>query len=216
MTPKVISDSEEHNNKSKDNKSDKSINNKSKDAENKSINIALGENKKPKKTKKVTATGANKKVKKEIDPDKFALDLIELMRNSYNADASRDKSNLNTFELKKLTHLNEICNKLLNTKYQEKCLFHGVLHQVKMYLEPYADKSLPNIQIKKQLLTTLTHMKCITRADLSSSQIGKIVHFYSKNPRENMEIRRIAKHCVSKWKGMIIAEENEERMMEVE
>ena len=153
-----------------------------------------------------------KKIKKDknVDPDKFAVDLIELMKKCYSDDLNRDKNN---FELQKLKHLNEITNKLLNANYQEKCLYHGCLEEIKIWLEPLPDNSLPNTAIKKSLLETLYMMENITRSDLINSQIGKIVHFYSKNPRESMEIRRVAKQCITKWKGMIIAEEQEERML---
>ncbi|OQS53998.1 IWS1 [Ecytonucleospora hepatopenaei] len=149
----------------------------------------------------------NKNSQKNIDSDKFALDLIELMKSCYEKDLNKSKDN---YEVQKIKHINEICNKLLNTKYQEKCLFHGCLDQIKIWLEPLPDRSLPNVVIKKNLLEVLSHMKNITRSDLLNSQVGKIVNFYSKNPRENMEIRRMAKNCVSKWKNMIIMEENEE------
>lgn len=147
------------------------------------------------------------KKKNNVDPEKYAGDLIDSLKEFYEKDLNRQPG---VFKLQKLDNIDQVCTKLLNLDYQEKCLQRGVLSELRIWLEPLPDKSLPNSIIKKRLLDVLIHMKYISKSDLLNSEIGKIVHFYAKNSRETMEVRRMAKNLMTKWKGMIIAEEREE------
>ncbi|ORD93884.1 IWS1 [Enterospora canceri] len=146
------------------------------------------------------------KAKKE-DIKVRAKQVVELMKESYNKDLNRPKE---LYKLEKLDNMDEITRQVLNTDLQEYCIENGVLNQIRIWLEPMPDKSLPNIAVKKKMLDLLFNMRYITKNNLLDSQVGKIVHFYARNAKEGIEVRRMAKNLMTKWKGMILHEEQEE------
>lgn len=99
-----------------------------------------------------------------------------------------------------------MATKIIRKETQESLIKLGILSELKLWLEPLPDNSLPNQKIKRAILDVLSTMK-VTKSDLLNSGIGKIVHFYSKNPKEALEIRKKAATLIKKWKGMIIREE---------
>lgn len=98
-------------------------------------------------------------------------------------------------------------------------LDNGLLDAVKKWLEPLPDKSLPALNIQRslmQLLTKVSHFllililrisrqhPCFTlqmsidTQSLKSSELGKIVLFYTKCKRVDPTIKRLADNLVSK------------------
>lgn len=149
------------------------------------------------KQKSTTAEGA----------EKYAYDLINSMREIYRQD--REALEAGRAGLLRLRAVDGIAHKILRKDTQEACVRMGVLGEVKHWLEPLPDSSLPSQKIKKALLETLCHVKA-TRYDLASSGVGKIVYFYSRNTAEAKDVRKLARDLVAKWKAMIIKEEMEE------
>ncbi|KAH9441292.1 hypothetical protein MJO28_015731 [Puccinia striiformis f. sp. tritici] len=82
-------------------------------------------------------------------------------------------------------------------------LDNGVLEAVKKWLEPLPDRSLPAINIQRPLLDLLTKMTIDTQS-LKASELGKIVLFYSKCPRVDPEIKRMADKLVTEWMRPIL------------
>lgn len=144
--------------------------------------------------------------KEKVEPEKYATELLNQMKEYYNNDLKTYHMENTSSKLYKLENINELQKKILNIQYQEKCIEMGLLTEIKVWLEPSPDNSLPNFKIKKILLDTLFNIKYITKESLLESGIGKIIHFYAKNTRENMQIRRMAKNLMNKWKGIIIQE----------
>ena len=157
-----------------------------------------------KNTKKVKYKKTINKAK--IEPEKYATELLNQMKEYYNNDLKVYHTSDSSLKLYKLENINELQKKILNIQYQEKCIEMGLLTEIKVWLEPLPDNSLPNFKIKKILLDTLFNIKYITKQNLLESGIGKIIHFYAKNTKENMQIRRMAKNLMNKWKGIIIQE----------
>ncbi|ELQ75028.1 hypothetical protein THOM_2008, partial [Trachipleistophora hominis] len=79
---------------------------------------------------------------------------------------------------------------------------------LKEWLEPLPDNTLPNIEIKSEILSFLLKTS-VTRDQLVESEIGKIVYFYSLNNHETSEIRNLSKQLVKKWTMVAVQEQNE-------
>lgn len=106
----------------------------------------------------------------------------------------------------KLENIDFFVQTLLNKKYQETLLDEQILSVVKMWLEPLPDKSLPNIIIRKKLLETLKVLN-VEKSHLLDSGVGTIIHFYSINPKENLEVKKLALEIIHKWTSRIFKEE---------
>lgn len=100
--------------------------------------------------------------------------------------------------VEKMRHVDDVCNMLISRVYQECLLDEGILGEVKGWLEPLPDRSMPNVKVRKRLLDALKNMR-IHKEHLISSGVGKIVYFYSINYKETKEIRNMAKQLVQKW-----------------
>ncbi|KAH9410982.1 putative transcription factor S-II [Ordospora pajunii] len=123
------------------------------------------------------------------------------------------RDNLNNSQgkpaIEKINNVAEVSETLMNRAVQESLLDEGILDEVRGWLEPLPDRSMPNIKVKKRLLDALRNMK-IHREHLLQSGIGKIVYFYSINPKEEKEVRSMAKQLVQKWTQEIFSPECDE------
>ena len=145
--------------------------------------------------------------KKKTDPQQDAYKIINRMREIYAKDAellAARRPGLNRLE-----NVDEVCNRILRRETQDACVELGILDEIRIWLEPHRDGSLPNQKIKRALLDVLRHLR-VRRSDLVRSGVGKIVHFYTKNPQETKEIRGMAHELMGRWKRVIIQEEQEE------
>lgn len=151
---------------------------------------------------------APKTKKKQIeDLDGYAFEVINRMKDIYRRDNKANKEGMPA--TLKIEAVDDIYHQLMRKDVQEACMKLGALHEVRTWLEPLPDNSLPNQKIKKVLLELLYCVRT-TKSDLLSSGVGKIVHFYSKNRHESKDIRKMAINIMNKWKAMIIKEELEE------
>eukprot|EP00866_Antonospora_locustae_P000149 jgi/Antlo1/149/1814 len=148
----------------------------------------------------------SKKLEKVVEEDigSQALSLVEKMRAAAAVDNKNNEEQRPAIE--KMALLDGLYGKLINRKYQSALMENGVLAAIRAWLEPLPDRSLPNIKIKKSMLEALMHMKVDTW-HLESSQVGKIVNFYSLNPREDKDIRKLARALVQKWTKLVLSEE---------
>lgn len=121
-----------------------------------------------------------------------------------------EKDNRNNREgrpaIEKITHVDEISSLLMNRTMQECLLDEGILSEVRGWLEPLPDRSMPNVRVKKRLLDALRNMR-VHKEHLLSSGVGKIVYFYTKNRQETKEVRDLAKQLVQKWTNEIFKPE---------
>lgn len=107
--------------------------------------------------------------------------------------------------LKRLKNLQIVTAALTNKQLQENLLDANILEEIKLWLEPLPDLSLPNFNIKKGMLDALDILP-VKRSNLfDGSGIGVIVHWYSKNINENAEIRCLAQKIYKRWKYLVIS-----------
>jgi transcription factor SPN1 len=139
-----------------------------------------------------------------IDPEIYAFDVIRTMKEIRKKDIELNIEGKPS--LTKLENIDSIYSKIIRKDTQDACIRLGVLTEIKTWLEPLPDKGLPNNKIKKILLDLLLHLQ-ISKSDLLESGIGKIVHFYSTNIREDRDIRGGARNLVRKWKELVISED---------
>jgi len=81
---------------------------------------------------------------------------------------------------------------------------NNLLDAVKRWLEPLPDRSLPALNIQRDLFDAIKRMDFIDSAVLKESGLGRIVLFYSKCSRVNQDILRIAEELVRTWSRPVI------------
>lgn len=141
------------------------------------------------------------------DVDRYAYDVLNTMKDMYRRDCQASRENRPA--LLKIEGVDTIYQRVIKKETQEACIKLGVLGEIRVWLEPLPDNSLPNQKVKKVLLELLSNLR-ITKSDLLSSGVGRIVHFYSKNAKEAKDVRKMALDLLRKWKALVIREEMEE------
>lgn len=92
---------------------------------------------------------------------------------------------------------------LTRTHLQQAILDNNLLEGVKRWLEPLPDKSLPALNIQRQLFAVLESMT-IDTISLKMSGLGRVVVFYSLSKRVETQIRRSAEHLIEVWSRPIL------------
>ncbi|KIL58755.1 hypothetical protein M378DRAFT_200399 [Amanita muscaria Koide BX008] len=81
---------------------------------------------------------------------------------------------------------------------------NNLLDGVRRWLEPLPDRSLPALNIQRELFGVIRKMEFIDSSVLKESGLGRIVLFYTKCSRVNSDIKRIANDLVMAWARPII------------
>ena len=81
---------------------------------------------------------------------------------------------------------------------------NNLLDAVRRWLEPLPDRSLPALNIQRELFGVIKKMEFIDSSVLKESGLGRIVLFYTKCRRVNSDIQRIANDLVMSWARPII------------
>lgn len=81
---------------------------------------------------------------------------------------------------------------------------NNLLDAVRRWLEPLPDRSLPALNIQRELFGVIKKMEFIDSSVLKESGLGRIVLFYTKCRRVNSDIQRIANDLVMAWARPII------------
>lgn len=136
--------------------------------------------------------------------DVYLSSIVEKMRKANLEDRNSNKEQRPATE--KLSLVEDLYRKLINRDYQKELLEKDVLSVIRTWLEPLPDRSLPNIEIRRGMLEALMHMK-VDVAHLRQSGVGKIVNFYSFNPKEEKAVRKLAKNLVQKWTKLVLSSE---------
>ena len=89
------------------------------------------------------------------------------------------------------------------------------LQHVKFFLEPLNDGSLPAYNIQRDIFTSLTHLP-VGKETLLSSGIGKIVLFYTRSKRPELEIKRMAERLIRDWSRPILKRTDDFKKRHVE
>lgn len=141
----------------------------------------------------------------EDTTDAFLAGLVQGMKKAVADDNRSNEENRPAVE--KIKMLDTIYGVLINKKHQQGLMDNDVLTAIRMWLEPLPDRSLPNSKVRKGMLDALMHMK-VDVDHLSESSVGKIVNFYSFNPQEDKDVRKLAKSLVQKWTKLVLADED--------
>jgi transcription factor SPN1 len=103
----------------------------------------------------------------------------------------------------KLALLTTVEAVLAKTALHELILDNLLLMNLRRWLEPLPDKSLPAYNIQRTLLAALQKLP-ISKENLAESGIGKVVMFYRNSPRVEQPIRRIADALWVEWSRPIL------------
>ncbi|KAI0130472.1 transcription factor IWS1 [Xylariales sp. AK1849] len=107
---------------------------------------------------------------------------------------------------------------LLNRNNQQSAVVDpdgNLLEQVKFFLEPLSDGSLPAYNIQRDIFTALTRLP-IEKEALLASGIGKIVLFYTKSKKPEVGIKRMAEKLLGEWSRPILKRTHDYKQRRVE
>eukprot|EP00029_Vermamoeba_vermiformis_P005655 TRINITY_DN2022_c0_g1_i2.p1 TRINITY_DN2022_c0_g1~~TRINITY_DN2022_c0_g1_i2.p1 ORF type:complete len:361 (+),score=147.57 TRINITY_DN2022_c0_g1_i2:363-1445(+) len=101
--------------------------------------------------------------------------------------------------LKRLAILPTILEQLARIPLHDKFLEKGACEQIRAWLQPLPDNTLPNLKIREGLLRVLLKFNGINSTHLVDSLLGRIVLLLSRRPDETRENRKMAATLVTKW-----------------
>ena len=87
---------------------------------------------------------------------------------------------------------------------------NNLLESVRFFLEPLSDGSLPAYNIQRELFSALAKLP-IDKESLISSQIGKVVLFYTKSKKPELGIKRAAERLLAEWTRPILKRSDDYR-----
>ncbi|MCJ1374900.1 Transcription factor iws1 [Loxospora ochrophaea] len=87
---------------------------------------------------------------------------------------------------------------------------NNLLESVRFFLEPLNDGSLPAYNIQRELFQSLARLP-IGKETLISSGIGKVVLFYQKCKKAELNIRRQAERLIGEWSRPILKRSDDYR-----
>ncbi|KHJ31646.1 putative transcriptional elongation factor iws1 [Erysiphe necator] len=88
------------------------------------------------------------------------------------------------------------------------------LQSVKFFLEPLNDGSLPAYNIQRDIFSALTKLP-IEKEALLSSGIGKVILYYTKSKKPEIEIKRTAERLLGEWSRPIMKRSDDYRKRQV-
>lgn len=90
---------------------------------------------------------------------------------------------------------------------------NNLLEAVRFFLEPLSDGSLPAYDIQKELFSALTKLP-VNKDSLVASGIGKVIMFYCKSKRPELNIKRQAERLYTDWSRPILRRTDDYRKKE--
>jgi transcription factor SPN1 len=107
--------------------------------------------------------------------------------------------------IQKLKLLPEVMAMLNRNTHRDTILDPEVnfLQAIRFFLEPLADGSLPSYNIQRDIFTALCRLPIDTEL-LLSSELGKIVFFYTKSKKPELNIKRMAERLMGEWSRPIL------------
>ncbi|KAL0579059.1 Transcription factor iws1 [Marasmius crinis-equi] len=158
-----------------------------------------------------SASRSKRKKNDEQILDSFADDEVARLRESMNAAAEEDirirgeqSAGDKVPAMAKLKMLNEVVEVLRKGSHVQSIIDNNLLDAVKRWLEPLPDRSLPALNIQRELFALLKKMEFIDSSVLKESGLGPLVLFYTKCKRVQPDVRRIAEDLVSTWSRPIV------------
>lgn len=147
-----------------------------------------------------------RKKKNEEVLDSLADNEVAQLREAMNAAADEDHRANGERQpaMAKLRLLPEAMDTLQKASLAQSMMDNNLLEAVKRWLEPLPDRSLPALNIQRELFSCLRKMEFIDSAVLKESGLGRVVLFYTKCKRVRADIGRIAQELVLSWSRPII------------
>ncbi|GAA5869505.1 hypothetical protein JCM16303_000493 [Sporobolomyces ruberrimus] len=149
--------------------------------------------------------GKKKKAQDEEDLELMNDEAVANLRSKMILAAERDVEDNQDGKpaIHKLKMLPRVVDLMQKTALAETIVEGGLLEAVKRWLEPLRDKSLPALNIQRPIFNILRTLTIETSA-LKSSELGKVVYFYTKCKRVDPAIARLANQLVSDWMRPIL------------
>ncbi|CAN6674307.1 transcription factor Spn1p [Trichomonascus vanleenenianus] len=149
------------------------------------------------------ALKGNKKRKKKLDGDDLEQmqdEKIQQLRNQMYAAAQADGESIRTGvpAVNKLQLLPEVRAVLQKQTLADSILDNNLLEAIRMWLEPLPDASLPAFEIQKELFAAIERLP-IKTIHLRESGLGKVVLFYQRSKRPQLNIKRTADKLIGDW-----------------
>lgn len=145
---------------------------------------------------------ANKRRKKTNDDvlDMFQDEMINQLREKMRTAAIEDAECVRngTPAMSKLKLLPEVKTVLRKGSLADTILDNNLLEAVRIWLEPLPDASLPAYEIQKELFAAMDRLP-IKTIHLRESGLGKVVIFYQRSKRPQLNIKRTVDKLVGDW-----------------
>ncbi|KAL2758315.1 hypothetical protein ACRALDRAFT_2040534 [Sodiomyces alcalophilus JCM 7366] len=151
----------------------------------------------------------------EDEIDEYIADLKVRMENACQDDAaSHEAGRPATHKLKLLPEVVALLNR---TSVQHAVLDpeNNVLQNVKFFLEPLNDGTMPAYNVQRDLLTALLALP-IEKETLMSSGIGKVILFYTRSKRPELGIKRMAERLLGQWSRPLLNRTDDYRKRRIE
>ncbi|KAF2180174.1 hypothetical protein K469DRAFT_730198 [Zopfia rhizophila CBS 207.26] len=165
----------------------------------------------------VKKTGTRRRKKGDIDLDQMADQEIEDMRRRMAAAAEADNEGRKQGKPahNKLKLLPEVVALLNKNTLKESIVDPEInlLEAVRFFLEPLSDGSLPAYNIQRELFDALAKLP-INKDSLVASGIGKVIMFYIKSKRPELNIKRQAERLFTDWTRPILRRTDDYRKKE--
>ncbi|KAF2640494.1 hypothetical protein P280DRAFT_451237 [Massarina eburnea CBS 473.64] len=166
----------------------------------------------------IVKPGASRRRKKgDIDLDGMADEEISEMRSRMAAAAEADNEGRKRGEpaRHKLRLLPEVVALLNKNSIKESIVDPemNLLEAVRFFLEPLSDGSLPAYDIQKELFAALMKLP-VNKESLVASGIGKVIIFYCKSKRPELNIKRQAEKLFTEWTRPILKRHDDYRKKE--